>query len=43
MGSMGQQMVGNGLNRPATIEVRPGYEFNVMVTADLVFPSAYKG
>jgi type IV secretory pathway VirB10-like protein len=40
-GSLGQQMVGNGLNRPATIEIRPGYEFTVMVTQDLAFPGAY--
>jgi len=42
MGSLGEQMMGNGLNRPATIEIRPGYEFNVMLTEDLVFPAAYK-
>ena len=40
-GSLGQQMVGNGLNRPATIEIRPGYEFTVMVTQDLAFPGPY--
>ena len=40
-GALGQQMVGNGLNRPATIEVRPGYQLEVMVTQDLVFPSPY--
>jgi len=42
VGSLGQQMMGNGMNRPATIEIRPGYQFNVMVTADLAFPGAYK-
>jgi type IV secretory pathway VirB10-like protein len=31
-------MIGNGMNRPPTIEIRPGYEFNVMVTEDLEFP-----
>jgi type IV secretion system protein TrbI len=40
-GALGQQMVGNGLNRPATIEVRPGYQFEVMVTQDLVFAAPY--
>ena len=40
-GSLGQQMVGNGMNRPATIEIRPGYEFTVMVTQDLAFPGPY--
>ncbi len=42
VGSLGQQMMGNGMNRPATIEIRPGYQFNVMVTADLAFPGAYR-
>jgi type IV secretion system protein VirB10 len=41
-GAMGQQMIGNGMNHPPTIEIRPGYQFNVMVTEDLAFPSAYK-
>ena len=40
-GGLGQQMIGNGLNRPPTIEIRPGYEFNVMVTQDLVLPGPY--
>ena len=42
-GAVGQQMIGQGMNRPPTIEIRPGYQFNVMVTEDLVFPGAYKG
>jgi type IV secretory pathway VirB10-like protein len=41
-GSLGQQMMGQGLNRPATLEIRPGYQFDVMITQDLVFPGAYK-
>jgi type IV secretion system protein VirB10 len=40
-GGLGQQMIGNGLNRPPTIEIRPGYQFNAMVTQDLVFPGQY--
>jgi hypothetical protein len=40
-GALGQQMMGNGLNRPPTIEIRPGYQFNVMVTEDLIFPGPY--
>jgi type IV secretory pathway VirB10-like protein len=43
LGGVGQQMLGQGMNRRPTIEVRPGYEFNVMVTEDLVFPGPYKG
>ena len=41
MGALGQQIMGQGANRPATIEVRPGYEFNVMLSEDLVFPGPY--
>jgi type IV secretory pathway VirB10-like protein len=37
MGGVGQQMIGNGLKRPPTMEIRPGDQFNVMVTADLAF------
>jgi type IV secretory pathway VirB10-like protein len=40
-GALGQQMMGNGLNRPPTIEIRAGYQFNVMVTEDLIFPGPY--
>ncbi len=40
-GALGQQMMGQRLNRPATIEIRPGYQFDVMVTQDLVFPGPY--
>ena len=40
-GALGQQMIGNGLNRSPTIEIRPGYQFNVMVTEDLAFPGPY--
>jgi type IV secretory pathway VirB10-like protein len=42
MGAAGQQMIGNGMNRPPTLEIRPGYQFNVMVTQDLAFPGPYK-
>ena len=40
-GSLGQQMMGQGLNRLPTTEIRPGYQFDVMVTQDLVFPGPY--
>jgi type IV secretory pathway VirB10-like protein len=43
MGALGQQMMGYGMNRPPTLEIRPGYQFNVMVTEDLVFQGPYKG
>jgi type IV secretory pathway VirB10-like protein len=35
-------MMEHGMNRSATIAIRPGYEFNVRVTEDLVFPGPYK-
>ncbi len=40
-GAVGQQMIGQGLNRAPTIEIRPGYQFDVMVTQDLIFPGPY--
>ena len=43
LGAAGQQMIGNGMNRPPTLEIRPGYQFNVMVTQDLAFAGPYKG
>jgi type IV secretion system protein TrbI len=43
LGSVGQQMLGQGVNRPPTLEIRPGYQFEVMVTADLMFPGPFKG
>ena len=42
LGGVGQQMIGSGMNRPPTIEIRPGYQFEVMVTEDLVFPGPFK-
>jgi type IV secretion system protein TrbI len=41
-GAIGQESIRSGMNRPATIEIRPGYQFNVMVTEDLTFPGPYK-
>jgi type IV secretory pathway VirB10-like protein len=42
LGSIGQESMRSGMNRPATIEIRPGYQFNVMVTEDLIFPGPYQ-
>jgi type IV secretory pathway VirB10-like protein len=42
-GSVGQQAIEQGMNSGPTLEIRPGYQFNVMVTEDLVFPGPYKG
>ena len=38
---LGQQIICNGLNRPPTIEIRPGWQINVRVTQDLVFAGPY--
>ncbi|HLK80738.1 MAG TPA: TrbI/VirB10 family protein [Xanthobacteraceae bacterium] len=43
MGAVGQQALQQGMNSSPTIEIRPGYQFNVMVTQDLVLPGAYRG
>jgi type IV secretory pathway VirB10-like protein len=42
LGAVGQESIRSGMNRPATIEIRPGYQFNVMVTEDLTFPGPYQ-
>ena len=39
---LGIQMAQRNLNIQPTIEIRPGYQFVVMVNKDVVFPSAYK-
>ena len=43
MGSAASVLMANGPNLPPTIEIRPGHEFNMMVTEDLAFPGPYKG
>jgi type IV secretory pathway VirB10-like protein len=43
LGQVGQNSIQRGINIPPTLEIRPGYEFNVMVTTDLVLPSPYRG
>jgi type IV secretion system protein VirB10 len=41
-GQLGTEQVRRGMLLPPTIEIRPGYQFNVMVTADLVLPGPYR-
>ena len=43
LGSVGQRAIEQGMSNGPTLEIRPGYEFNVMVTEDLAFPGPYKG
>ena len=42
LGQVGQQSLQQGMNRGPTLTIRPGYEFNVIVTQDLVMPGPYK-
>ena len=41
LGALGERTIEQGLNRAPTIEIRPGYQFEVIVTQDLVFPGPY--
>ncbi|EJD3148823.1 conjugal transfer protein TrbI [Salmonella enterica] len=39
MGQIGMQMAQRNMNIQPTLEIRPGYEFNVMVTKDIILPT----
>lgn len=38
MGQLGQEYARKGLNIAPTIEIRPGYNFNIMVSKDIILP-----
>ena len=38
MNNLGQQTLARNLNQPPTIEVRPGYIFNVLINKDMILP-----
>ena len=40
-GQVAEQSVSKNLNVQPTLEIRPGYRFNVLVDQDLVFPGNY--
>ena len=42
-GRVAEQTISKNLNVQPTLEIRPGYMFNVLVDQDMVFPSAYRG
>jgi len=42
LGQVAQNSLQRGMNIPPTLEIRPGYQFNVMVTNDLVLPGPYR-
>jgi type IV secretion system protein VirB10 len=40
-GSVSADLLRRGMTLAPTLEIRPGYPFNIMVTQDLVFPGPY--
>ncbi|MNH36744.1 Bacterial conjugation TrbI-like protein [compost metagenome] len=42
LGQVTAQMIAKNLNIAPTLEIRPGYRFNVMVTKDLTFSKPYQ-
>ncbi|MFJ4157230.1 TrbI/VirB10 family protein [Pseudomonas sp. NPDC089752] len=42
LGQVTAQMIAKNLNIAPTLEIRPGYRFNVMVTKDMTFSKPYK-
>lgn len=42
-GRVAEQSVSKNMNVQPTIEIRPGYMFNVLVDQDMVFPGVYAG
>jgi type IV secretion system protein TrbI len=41
LGQTANELIRRGINVAPTLEIRPGYPFNVMVTQELVFRGAY--
>ena len=41
-GQISEQTVSRNLNVQPTLEIRPGYQFNVLVDQDVIFPGAYQ-
>ncbi|MCO5164702.1 MAG: IncP-type conjugal transfer protein TrbI [Mesorhizobium sp.] len=42
-GKMAEQTVSKNLNVQPTLEIRPGYRFNVLVEQDIIFPGSQQG
>lgn len=42
LGSTASELIRRGMTIAPTLEIRPGYPFNVMVTQDIVFPGPYE-
>ncbi|MGR9060767.1 IncP-type conjugal transfer protein TrbI (plasmid) [Rhizobium leguminosarum] len=41
-GRVAERSVGKSLDVQPTLEIRPGYQFNVLVDQDVIFPNAYR-
>jgi type IV secretion system protein VirB10 len=41
-GRVAEQTISKNLDVQPTIQIRPGYKFNVLVDQDIIFPSAYR-
>ncbi len=41
-GQISEQTVSKNLNVQPTLEIRPGYRFNILVDQDIIFPKAYR-
>lgn len=42
LGRVAEQTISRNLNVQPTLEIRPGYKFNILVDQDIVFPNAYR-
>lgn len=42
-GRVAERTISKNLDVQPTLEIRPGYKFNVLVDQDIIFPSAYRG
>lgn len=42
LGQVTAQMIAKNMNISPTLEIRPGFRFNIMVTKDLTFPAPYQ-
>jgi type IV secretion system protein VirB10 len=40
-GRVAERTIDRNLNVQPTLEIRPGYRFNVLVDQDIIFPGAY--
>ena len=42
-GRMAERTISRNMDVQPTLEIRPGYKFNVLVDQDMVFPGEYRG